>query len=334
MDYYHVPGVSIALIKDFNISRTLVFGVRNQNTKEPVTEATQFQAGSISKAVAAVVAMTFVQNGRIELDASINEALASWDLPANSFTAIKPATLRMLLNHTAGTTVHGFFGYSSTDQLPSLLQILNGTSPANSPPVLVDKVPGESFRYSGGGYLVMQQAIMDLGGKSFAEIASETVFDPLAMTDSTYEQPLPAAELMQAAAPHDANGSLLPEGSHVYPELAAAGLWTTPSDLARFLIEVQLSLAGQSNLLLSQQLASEMLTRSTSDPFALGFEITAIRYEDYFAHGGTNAGFQLYMLAHKSKGIGAVLMTNADNGDELIYKLMPVIAESEQWPNF
>jgi CubicO group peptidase (beta-lactamase class C family) len=334
MDHYDVPGVSIALIKNFSIDRLLVFGLRNQATNEPVTESTQFQAGSISKSVAAAVALTLVQNGRIGLDADINDALVSWKLETNNVTSRRPATLRMLLNHTAGTTVHGFNGYRSTDQLPSLQQILNGVAPANSQRIVVDKLPGESFRYSGGGYLVMQQAVIDLNGKPFAATAKESVLDPLAMIDSTYEQPLPATGTANAAAPHDSKGSMLREGSHIYPELAAAGLWTTPSDLAKFLIEMQLSLEGRSNLLMSQALASEMVTRSPSESYGLGFELSTLSGESYFAHGGVNAGFQLYMLSHETKGVGAVVMTNSDNGIQLINKLVPVIAASERWPNF
>lgn len=335
MDYYHVPGVSIALIKDRKVERLLVFGVRDQNTKEPVTESTQFQAGSISKPVAAAVALKLVQDGRIELDADINGALESWKLPSNSFTMTRPATLRMLLNHLAGTTVHGFPGYHSTDGLPLLVQILDGTAPANTAPIVVDKVPGESFRYSGGGYVVMQQAIIDLSGKGFAAVAKESVLDALAMTDSTYDQPLPAASLAFAASAHDTNGRVLEEGDHVYPELAAAGLWTTPGDLAKFLIEIQASLEGQSNLLMSRELASTMLTPfSSSAPYGLGFEITGTAGEEYFSHGGVNAGFQAYMVAHKSKGVGAVVMTNGDNGSQVVRIVLPVIAQTEQWPDF
>jgi CubicO group peptidase (beta-lactamase class C family) len=334
MDYYHVPGVSIALIKNRNVERLLVFGIRDQNTNEPVTESTQFQAGSISKAVAAAVALKLVQDGRIDLDSDINGALESWKLPSNSFTMTRPATLRMLLSHTAGTTVHGFPGYHSTDRLPLLVQILDGTAPANTPPIVVDKVPGASFRYSGGGYVVMQQAIVDLSGKKFAAVAKESVLDALAMTDSTYDQPLPAASLAFAASAHDANGRVLEEGSHVYPELAAAGLWTTPRDLARFLIEIQASFEGQSNLLMSRELASAMLTPSSSSSYGLGFEITSSAGEEYFGHGGVNAGFHAYMVAHKSKGVGAVVMTNADNGSQVIRVVLPVIAQTEQWPDF
>jgi CubicO group peptidase (beta-lactamase class C family) len=330
MAHYRVPGVSVALIKNASLDRLLVFGVRNQQSQEPVTETTQFQAGSISKAVAAVAALKFVQDRRIDLDANINETLVSWKVKENSFTASQPVTLRMLLNHTAGTTVHGFPGYRSTDALPSLQQILDGAAPSNTQPIVVDKLPGQSFRYSGGGYLVMQQALIDLNGASFAAIAKSVLFDPLAMNESTYAQPLPDAQRVHAAMPHGTGGGVLPEGAHIYPELAAAGLWTTPNDLAKLLIEIQRSLRGQSNLLISQQLATEMVT-AMSGGYGLGFQIMTIGGDEYFAHGGVNAGFHLYMIAHKSKGVAAVIMTNSDNGSQLIDRLMPVIVSSEGW---
>jgi CubicO group peptidase (beta-lactamase class C family) len=334
MEYYHVPGVSIAIVKDSKVDRLLVYGVSNQNTKEPVTASTRFQAGSISKPVAAVTALKFVQDGRIGLDENINDVLISWKLPSNSFTAIQNVTLRMLLNHTAGTTVHGFDGYQSTDQLPSLIQVLNGAPPANSAPIVVDKVPGQGYRYSGGGYVVMQQALIDLLGKPFATIAKETVLDPLAMTDSTYEQPLPAAQLLSASSAHDSNGNVLQGGSHIYPELAAAGLWTTPKDLALFLIELQLSIQGSSNQLISAALAAEMLSPPPGSTYGLGLNTFNAGGEEYFGHNGVNAGFQLAMLAHRSKGMAAVVMTNGDNGGPLIDKILVIIENTEHWPGF
>jgi CubicO group peptidase (beta-lactamase class C family) len=334
MEYYHVPGVSIAIVKDSKVDRLLVYGVSNQNTKEPVTASTRFQAGSISKPIAAVTALKFVQDGRIGLDENINDVLISWKLPSNSFTAIQNVSLRMLLNHTAGTTVHGFDGYQSTDQLPSLIQVLNGAPPANSAPIVVDKVPGQGYRYSGGGYVVMQQALIDLLGKPFATIAKETVLDPLAMTDSTYEQPLPAAQLLSASSAHDSNGNVLQGGSHIYPELAAAGLWTTPKDLALFLIELQLSIQGSSNQLISAALAAEMLSPPPGSTYGLGLNPFNAGGEEYFGHNGVNAGFQLAMLAHRSKGMAAVVMTNGDNGGPLIDKILVIIENTEHWPGF
>jgi len=334
MEYYHVPGVSIAIFKDSKIARLLVYGVTNANIQQPVTVSTRFQAGSISKPVAAVTALKYVQDGRIGLDENINDVLTSWQIPSNSFTAIRSVTLRMLLNHTAGTTVHGFDGYLSTDPLPSLIQILNGSPPANSAPIVVDQIPGDGFKYSGGGYVILQQALIDLLGKPFATIAKETVLDPLAMTDSTYGQPLPAAELSSASAAHDSSGNVLQGGTHIYPELAAAGLWTTPRDLALFLIELQLSLRGSSNQLISAALAAEMLSPPLGSTYGLGLDTINAGGEEYFGHTGVNAGFELAMIAHKSKGMGAVIMTNGDNGGPLIDKILTIIESTEEWPGF
>lgn len=334
MQYYHVPGVSIAIIKDSQIERLLVYGVSNQSTQEPVTINTRFQAGSISKSVAAMTALRAVQDGRLGLEENINDILTSWQLPSNNFTAVQSVTLRMLLNHTSGTNVHGFVGYKNTDPLPTLIQILNGSPPANSPPIVVVQVPGQAYLYSGGGYVVVQQSLIDRLGEPFATLAKEAVLDPLAMTESTYEQPLPDAELLSASAAHDANGNILAGSPNVYPELAAAGLWTTPHDLALFLIEVQLSLGGSSNQLIGTALAAEMLSPPQGSSYGLGLDNVNVGGEQYFGHTGVNVGFQASMLAHKSKGMGAVIMTNGDNGGSVMNLVLTIIGRTEQRPGF
>ncbi|NIN11733.1 MAG: serine hydrolase [Gemmatimonadales bacterium] len=332
-ELYGVPGVSVAVIRDFQIDCVEVHGVASRSTQEPVTASTLFQAASISKPVSAVAALRFVQEGKLALDTDINDYLTSWQVPENEFTASEKVTLRRLLSHTAGTTVHGFRGYRYTESVPTLIQVLNGAPPANSAPIVVDYTPGSDSRYSGGGYIVMQQALIDIEATTFPEIMSGTVLQPIGMTNSTFEQPLPELQLESASAGHYSNGQVVPGDHHVYPEMAAAGLWTTPRDLARFLIELQLSLQGQSNQVLDQELVELMLTE-VSGGFGLGFAVWSNRGEPYFGHGGANEGYRCFMLAHRSLGFGVVVMTNSDNGSDLADAVIELIGEREGWPGY
>ncbi len=271
MRHYKVPGVSVAVIKDFKVEWARGYGVKDVETKEPVTERTLFQAGSISKPVAAMAALKKVEQGRLSLDEDVNRRLVSWKLPDNEFTAKKKVTLANLLSHTAGLTVHGFPGYAAGEQLPTVPQVLDGAAPANTAPVRVNLEPGTKFRYSGGGTTVMQLALTETLRKPFPEIAREAVLAPIGMTDSTYEQPLPPDWLKRAATGHRAGGFPVEGKLHVYPEMAAAGLWTTPTDLAKFGIEVQLSLQGKSNKVLSKAMTERMVTPFIEGAPGLGF---------------------------------------------------------------
>src|SRR5687768_14358359 len=236
MKFHKVPALSIAVIKDFKIEWARAYGVKDLESNEPATTETLFQAGSISKSVNAMVAMKKVEQGRISLDEDINSKLISWKLPDNEFTVKKKVTLRNLLSHTAGTTVHGFPGYAITEKVPTLQQVLDGATPANTAPVRVDLEPGTRFRYSGGGTTISQLAIIDIEKKPYPDVARETVLAPLGMSNSTYSQPLPTDWRKKAATGYRANGSEVKGKIHIYPEMAAAGLWTTPTDLAKFAI--------------------------------------------------------------------------------------------------
>ncbi len=333
MKHYKAPGVTVAVINNFKVEWAKAYGVKDVETNEPVTTETLFQAGSISKSVAAMVALKKVQDGKISLDDDINKKLVSWKLPENEFTATKKVTLANLLTHTAGLTVHGFPGYAVGTSIPTLPQILEGTESTNTAPVRVDLQPGTKFRYSGGGTTIAQLAIMDIEKKPYPEIAKETVLGPLGMTNSTYSQPLPDDWRKKAASGHKGNGNPVAGKIHVYPEMAAAGLWTTPTDLAKFGIEVQLSLAGKSNKVLSKETTDKMVTPFIEDHIAMGFFLEKHGNAVYFGHGGADEGFRAELLVHKTKGYGAVVMVNSDNG-AIIREIIRGIALEYGWEEF
>ena len=329
---FNVPGVSIAVIQDFKVVLAIAYGISDVETGKPVTPDTMFQAASISKPVAAMMSLKAVQDGRFTLDQNINTILKSWKLPEGEFTKGGPVTPRTLMSHVSGTgDAFGFPGYAPSDALPTLPQVLDGTKPSNLRAVRLERAPYTGFEYSGGGVMIQQLALMDAVGKPFAQIASEWVLGPLGMSNSTYEQPLPATRQAQAARAHNNRGARMGDPWHVYPEQAAAGLWTTPTDLAKFLIEVQLATAGRSQRVLQQPMAREMITPVGVGPYAVGFDVSKQGEGWYFGHGGSNWGFQANIEAHRVKGYGAVIMTNGDNGGALINQLRQLIRREYKW---
>jgi CubicO group peptidase (beta-lactamase class C family) len=333
MKHYKVPGVSIAVIKDYKVEWAKGYGVRDSETNEPVTSETLFQAGSISKSVNAMIALKKVEQGKISLEENINDKLTSWKLPDNEFTAKHKVTLANLLSHTGGLTVHGFPGYAPGEPLPTLPQVLDGASPANTPAVRVNMEPGTKYRYSGGGITIAQLAIMDIEKKPYPQIARETVLGPLGMASSTYEQPLPPEIRKKTASGYRPDGNVVDGKIHVYPEMAAAGLWTTPTDLAKFAIEVQLSLQGKSNKVLSKDTATKMVTPFIEDFVGFGFFLQKRGNAIYFGHDGADEGFRAQLLVNRDKGYGAAVMVNSDNG-QIMDEIFRSIAKEYGWDDF
>ena len=326
----HVPGVSIAVIHAGKIEWARGFGVTSIGG-EDVNPNTLFQAASISKPVTAMAVLRLVQEGKLDLDQDVNQYLRTWKVPESSFTEKTKVTMRELLTHTAGMTVHGFPGYAPGAPLPTLVQVLNGEKPANTPAIVVDTVPGTEWRYSGGGFVVAQLLLQDVTGEPFPAFMKETVLGPAGMGRSTYEQPLPQRRMGEAAMAHRQNGEPVPGGPHVYPEMAPAGLWTTPSDLARYAIEIQKALAGKSAVL-SAPMAREMLTPGKGK-WGIGIGTGGSPAHPYFTHGGANEGFQCNLVAYND-GDGAVIMTNSDNGGQLAAEILRTIAHDHKWPDF
>ncbi len=325
-----IAGLSLAIIQNGKIVKVESYGFTDKNHKTPVLPTTLFQAGSISKSLAAFGALHLVEAGRLSLDADVNTELRSWKVPENDFTKDKKVTLRGILSHSAGLTIHGFPGYAITDPLPALTNVLDGVKPANTSAVQVNIIPGSEWRYSGGGYTVMQQMVIDVTGKPFPEFMQETVLKPLGLTNSTYEQPLPQNLRALAATGYYANGKAVDGRWHVYPEMAAAGLWTTASDLARFAIHIQQSFAGDSNPVLSTAMTRTMLTSQKNND-GLGLFLSGHEKTLRFWHDGRNAGFDAFMMASATAGNGAVILINANDNSSTIKDILKVIAQEYHW---
>lgn len=329
MKHYNVPGLSVAVYKNSQLEWAKGYGVADIESNRPVTDKTLFQAASISKPVVAMAALDMAEDAVIHLDENINEYLESWKLADNEFTAVEKVTFRRILNHTAGTTVWGFPGYSRSEEIPNAAEVVSGEG--NTDSIYVYKVPGESWQYSGGGYTVMQLAMSDAAGRPFEDIMDERVLDPLNMTSSTYEQPLPERFHRQAATGYRSDSAEVEGKWHVYPEQAAAGLWTTPTDLGRYAVSIQNALHGNDgndHTVLEKASVEEMLTPGDNG-HGLG---PGIRYEGkFFGHGGSNEGFRCDFAASMDGGNAVVIMTNSDNGSPLVAELMHAVFRHYDW---
>jgi CubicO group peptidase (beta-lactamase class C family) len=327
-----VPGMSIAVIKDFEIHWSRGYGVADTASGVKVAPDTLFQAASISKPVAAMAVLKAVQDGRFTLDQDINTILTSWKVPAGDSPARPPVTLRSLLSHTSGSDDgFGFPGYKPTAPVPTAVQILNGEKPSNVGPVLFARPPFAAYKYSGGGITLVQLVMSDVMKRPFEDVMRDLVLHPIGMTHSAYEQPLSSTRDRNAARAHDRTGAARDAKWHVYPELAAAGLWTTSLDLARFGIELQQSLHGRSNRVLNRAMANEMASPVGVGPFAIGMQMTKAGEGWYLNHGGSNWGFQCLLFVHKVKGYGFAAMTNSDSGGRLLGELQQRVAAAYKW---
>lgn len=330
MENYRVPGVSIAFLNGGEIVWAKGYGYTSADSSRNVDEYTLFQAASISKPVAALAALSLVEEGKIGLDEDVNQYLKEWQVEENQHTVSEKVTLRRILSHSAGLTVHGFGGYAFQDDVPSTVQVLKGEEPANSGRIYPDTIPGAMYKYSGGGYTVMQKLLSDITAKDFPVILEEYVLSKIGMESSTYRQPLPAEFHENAAAGHLQDGSMIEGRWHTYPEMAAAGLWTTPSDLLKYAMEVQRSYAGESNKVLSQEMVKEMLAPQMNN-HGLGPGTRGSGEKATFGHGGSNAGFRCQLLAFTELGQGVVVMTNGDMGGYLMDEILRSFSSIYDW---
>jgi CubicO group peptidase (beta-lactamase class C family) len=335
MREHKIPALSIAVFDNYEIVWAKAYGYADTEANTPATDQTTFLAGSISKSVNALGQLLAVEEGLIDLDAPINEAIKRWKLPENDLTRVKPVSLAMLLSHTAGTTVHGFRGYAPRERVPTIEQILDGKPPANSAPIRVDLAPGSKFRYSGGGTTITQLALEERSKKPYAEVLAARVLGPLGMTHSTFEQELTASRLVHAAAGYHPDGKAIDGKRFVYPEMAAAGLWTTPTDLARFFIEIAKGRAGKSKII-SEKVAKRMTTKvADAEPVGgvgLGVFLMDRNSVEHFGHNGADEGFQAIAIASLEGGRGIVIMANSENGFRIFPEIERTIFAAYEWP--
>jgi CubicO group peptidase (beta-lactamase class C family) len=236
------------------------------------------------------------------------------------------------MSHTAGVNVEGYGGYDVGSAVPTLLQVLDGALPATTEPVRVIFTPGSRYSYSGGGMEVLQQMTEDASRMPFRSYMKSNVFDVLGMSSSDFIQPMAGPLMGRAAKAHDVDGMPVPGGWRIYPELIAAGLWTTPTDLAVLLVEVQKAFSGK-GMLLTQETANRLLTMQPNSSMGLGFALINGRGGFIFNHSGSVLGFKSYASAYRDRGQGIVVMSNGDNGYALNMEIIRAVARVYGWPD-
>lgn len=323
MDYYKISGLSIAVVIDGKLRWAKGYGIANSASGTRVDRNTLFQAASISKPISALAVLKLAEENKIHLDSNVNKYLTSWILDENELTNENVPSLRLILSHNGGVSVHGFDGYKQSQKMPTLDQVLNGEG--NSPKIMINTSPGEHTNYSGGGYTVVQKLIEDLTGKPFEIHMKESVLDPLSMNNSTFAQPLPEKYHQKASAAYNKEGEIIKSLWHNYPEKAAAGLWTTPSDLASYLIEIMQIRNGKEDGILSREMVNDMLSLQGGGYHGLGPEVTDTDGKLEFGHLGKNAGFTNDMLGGADTQNAIIIMTNSDNGGSIVSEIQRAV---------
>jgi CubicO group peptidase (beta-lactamase class C family) len=343
MAYYRTPGLSLAVVNHGDLEWARGYGVLEAGGSAlPVTPETCFQACSISKHVTMLAALRLVQEGRLDLDEDVNQYLTSWKIPPNGSWQPKIA-LRQLLGHTAGLTQNWYRGFrragpgenpSAAEIIPTLLQVLDGQPPANTPPVRVKLVPGSQYRYSGSHYTVLQQLLMDVTGKPFPDLMQQLVLDPLGMRNSSYDQGYPESHPESAAVGHYVGGEPIYGKWRVMPEMAGAGLWTTAVDLAQVACELYQVHAGRPTRLLQKEVVDQALAPQLVEYFGLGLQLDGRGQSQRFGHGGDNIGYKCLSTTYVEQGMGIVALTNCDDGWSVIEEVVRAVAEEYAWPDY
>lgn len=328
-----VPAASIAVINEGKVEWAKAYGVLSSNAIQNADTSTRFQAGSVTKPVAAFAILSLVDKGLLNLDEDVNLKLTSWKIPENAYTQTNKVTLRNVLSHSSGLNVIGFDGYMKGDPIPTITQTLDGLPPANNPPVRVEFTPLSKMSYSGGGYNVAQQLVEDVKKMPFTQFMESVLLKPLNMHNSTFEF-LDLETSSNVALAHPTNGVPMEGGWKAYPESAAAGLWTTPIDLAKWLIEIQMELGSEKGAqILSKDIVDAMVTRQVT-VYGLGPIVNGQGTQLELSHIGRTDGFTCGFVSFPYLKKGAVVMINAGNEAAFVDDVLRSIAYEYNWPSY
>ncbi len=342
MEFYKIPGINISVVKNGKLVWNQAYGICDTENNKKVDTLTLFQAGSISKPIAALGILKLADQGLIDLDENVNSYLKGYKIPENEFTKNTKVTLRAILSHTAGLNVSGIEGYAHNKKLPTTEEQISGKG--NFERIVAGNEPNTTFSYSGGGYIIAQKVIEDVTGKSIEEYMHREFFEPWDMKMTTFKQPLPSKYLSNVSTGYGVDGSMIEGKWQVFPSKAAAGLWTIPSDLAKYCIELQkIYNSEKEDGILSREIIEEMFSNpysllvneeippalidSPDDYWGLGPIMIGSKDNLIFKHGGSNAGFKSNYTAFVNKGDAIIIMTNGDNGYSLIYEIEKVLSD-------
>ena len=331
MEETGIKGLSIAVIRNYQIEWAKGYGWADVEEKRKVNTETRFQAASISKSLNSMGVLKLAEQGKLDPEADINNYLLTWKFPYDSIAKNKKINTLHLLSHTAGLTIHGFPGYERSDTIPQVSQILDGEKPANTKAVRSEFEPGIRLQYSGGGTTITQLMVSDITGRRYAEFMQAEVLKPLGMKNSSFEQPL--RDTGNLATGYYGDGKPVNGKYHVYPEQAAAGLWTTPTDLAKYIIECQLAYEGKSKKVLSQQMMHKRLTHYVDSSSGLGVSLIYRKGNKYFNHNGGNEAFLCTSFGSMQGGNGVVIMVNGEDFS-VVREVLNSVARVYNWEGF
>lgn len=327
MKHYNVSGLSIAEIDNGQISNIECFGLLKAGTNKKVNNNSIFNACSISKFLTAMLVMKLTEQGELELDEDVNTRLSSWKVPDNELTKNNKVTLRNLLSHQSGIIdpEGSFSELNPINGYPSMVELLEGRTSYCKLPIEVQYEPESDFQYSDAGYCIIQQLIEDVTGKSFKKLMDELIFKPLLMGNSTLEMTILEDKIENISCGHNRNGEIVVSKYPIYPYPAAAGLWTTPSDIAILVIELMNALKGGSKIGLSATKSKEIVNSQGSKEWTgLGLFLDGSEQEVEISSLGWGIGFQCMMVAYPYLETGVVIMTNTDLG---VHQLKGIIGE-------
>lgn len=330
MKAYHVPVVGYAIIKN---NRIVSVDTLSIDPNIVVSSSSLFQAASISKSVSAYGALKLVSQDKLNLDESVNSRLVTWKIPVNQYNQSTPVILRQLLDMTSGLSISGFPGHAQGKPLPTLLQILDGIPPANTSSIHVFYQPGTQYFYSGGAFEVLEQLMEDVTHQSFNVWMNNEVLKPLKMKQSIFQYPLTKARSQEAVPGFLSDGTMIKGGWNNYAIAAAGGLWSTPSDLAKFAIDITKAYRSNQGLI-SKEIAKQMLTRQKNTDYGLGVVIDGKGKSLNFRKAGHNLGYHNEIIMFPNSGDGMVVMTDSENGEYIINYLIPFVAKKYHWPAY
>lgn len=329
METYHVPVVGYAIIKDYQIIASHTLSI---DPKLKVSKNSLFQAASISKSVSSYGALKLVSQGKLTLDTPVNDRLTTWKIPENDYTKDTPVTLRQMLDMTSGHSVSGFPGHQQGEPLPTLQEVLEGKAPAHTAPIRVFHKPGAQYFYSGGAFQVLEKLMEDVTQHPFQGWMKRQVLEPLRMDQSVFQYPLSEKYHLLAVPGFLSDTTMIKGGWNNYAIAASGGLWSTPTDLAKFAIDISNAYLGKSNTLISKVVARQMLTRQDHTDYGLGVVMNGEGKTLNFRKAGHNLGYHCQMLMFPNTGEGIVIMTNSEQGEYVINYIIPLIAQKYNWP--
>ncbi|MWV42255.1 serine hydrolase [Paenibacillus sp. HJL G12] len=326
-----IPGLSMAFIESGRLSRHVCLGELAMGDGQPVRPDTMFNACSISKFAAAMLALVLVEEGVLGLDGEVSDHLVAWRIPEHPMYDTRKVTLRRLLSHQAGFAdpKGSFSHYAREHGAPFMAELLGGTTYYRKEPAGLTTEPGSRFIYSDTGYCILQLMIEDVTGESYDDLMREKIFEPLHMNHSrivtSHSEILPGS-----AIGHSKDGERLHMPYTVYPYPAAAGLWATPSDLVLLLTELMASLRGEGGIGISARTASEMIVPQGCFQWTgLGVFLDSFNGQLEISSLGWGEGYQCVLIAYPDTGKGAVWMMNADPG---VHQSQSLLGEAaRQW---